>query len=67
MVRFANFRAPSQPYVTELDLKLAFVPQPTIDFLKSAMPASANGAAAAADAGQVLDFDAFLDTHFSPA
>lgn len=61
-----------QPYVTELDLKLAFVPQQTINFLKSAMPASAEanghggpGATEAADPGQILDFDNFLDSQFS--
>jgi len=61
----------AQPYVTELDLKLAFVPQNTIEFLKTAMPQTRNGEtgtgeqATGADQGTVLDFDAFLDDAFA--
>jgi hypothetical protein len=56
--------------VTELDLKLAFVPQQTINFLKTAMPPSSNGAAdnvgaGGGETGSVLDFDRFLDDAFS--
>lgn len=59
--------------MTELDLKLAFVPQGTIAFLKNAMhktghaasaPANGAGSQDGSETVEVLDFDAFLDDAF---
>ncbi|CAD6582316.1 MAG: hypothetical protein CYPHOPRED_001893 [Cyphobasidiales sp. Tagirdzhanova-0007] len=70
--------AQGKPFVTELDLKLAFVPQTSINFLREVMPKfkdsespnnQANSGseknASKAETGEVLDFDAFLDNAFA--
>lgn len=60
----------AQPYVTELDLRLAMVPEPCIEFLKTVMPSTdspSNGLAS--DGGQVeeccYDYESLLHDTFS--
>ena len=51
-----------QSYVTELDLKVALLPQPAIDYLRAAMPAIQNGAGEG-DA-KAYDYESWLDRVF---
>lgn len=62
-----------QPYVTELDLKLASIPAQTIAFLKTAMPEvdpasvvmEQDGMNGETDQGRFFAYDGFLDDAFS--
>jgi Ca2+ insensitive EF hand len=48
-----------QPFVTELDLRLAHIPTSAIEYLKEVMPVTPSGA------GEVeYDYDAWLDSVF---
>jgi len=53
-----NFFA--QPYVTELDLRMAHLPAASIDYLREAMPRSENESVEAE-----FDYDRFIDEVFS--
>lgn len=63
----------SQPYVTELDLKLASIPAQTIAFLKTAMPEvdpasvqmEQDGMNGEGDQGSLFAYDGFLDDAFN--
>jgi hypothetical protein len=49
----------TQPFVTELDLRLAQVPASSIDYLKEAIPSNIN------DGGEVeYDYETWLDQVF---
>jgi hypothetical protein len=48
-----------QPYVTELDLRLAHIPAAAVDYLREVMPATQNGAGE-----PEYDYDAWLDSVF---
>jgi hypothetical protein len=48
-----------QPYVTELDLRLAHIPAGAVDYLREVMPATQNGAG-----DREYDYDAWLDSVF---
>ena len=49
-----------QPYVTELDLRLAHLSQSAIDYLRQAMPSKENGAGESE-----YDYEAWLDDVFA--
>jgi hypothetical protein len=48
-----------QPYVTELDLRLAHIPTGAVDYLREVMPATQNGAG-----DPEYDYDGWLDSVF---
>lgn len=51
---------PAQPFVTELDLRIAHLPAASIDYLREAMPrGETNGAEAE------YDYERFIDEVFS--
>ena len=49
-----------QPFVTELDLRIAQLPQSAIDFLRQTMPSVQNGAGE-----PEYDYEAWLDEVFA--
>jgi hypothetical protein len=50
----------AQPFVTELDLRIAHLSQPAIDYLREAMPSSPN------EAGEPeYDYERWLDDVFA--
>ena len=51
-----------QPFVTELDLRVAHLPQSSIEYLRQAMPAAPNESGESA-----YDYEAWLDEVFSEA
>lgn len=51
-----------QPFVTEVDLKAALLPQAAIDYLREAMPRTESGAGGATDA---YDYESWLDHVFN--
>ena len=51
--------AHTQPYVTELDLRLAHIPASAIEYLREVMPATPGGTGEAE-----YDYDAWLDSVF---
>lgn len=68
---FCNLKIDSksalQPFVTELDLKLAHLPPSAIDYLREVMPAAENGGGdgvSEEDGGKQYDYQAWLDRVF---
>jgi hypothetical protein len=50
-----------QPFVTELDLRIAHLPPPAIEYLREAMPSKSN------EAGEPeYDYERWLDDVFAP-
>lgn len=57
---FAKSQIVPQPYVTELDLRLAHLPPAAIDYLREAMPNGRN------EAGEAeYDYEKFIDEVFT--
>jgi len=55
-----NDDASAQPFVTELDLRIAHLPQSAIDYLREAMPSTSN------EAGEPeYDYERWLDDVFA--
>ena len=59
---FAAAHSPpqSQPFVTELDLRLAHLPQSSVDYLREVMPSAQNGAGE-----PEYDYETWLDDVFA--
>lgn len=60
IIYFLKISFSSQPFVTELDLRIASLPVAVIDFLREAMPSGKN------DAGEAeYDYERFIDDVFT--
>lgn len=58
--RIVRYLTVMQPFVTELDLRLAQVPAHSIDYLKEAIPSESN------EAGELeYDYETWLDQVFA--
>lgn len=54
-----------QPFVTEVDLKNALLPQNAIDYLREAMPRTQSGSDGAGGSEGAYDYESWLDHVFN--